>query len=121
MKKKLLQLAVPLCLLVILLLSGSVQAQCHTEETILTRLQSGLPDTYLVHKIEGQAAQDYIERYNAAPPASNYQADEILIFGSSKRSGYFQAFTVDGCMVAYGMVSKEVVSRLLGIQTGRAI
>ncbi len=100
-------------LLSVCLLSGLASAQCQTEETVLQSLRAGVPDTSVAHRLTDQEAQDYLARYNENQNQS-WEADTVLMYSSEARPEvHFQVFMTKGCLIAYGMVERELAERLM--------
>jgi len=67
---------------------------------------------HIIFRFTGEDAEEYVRMFNLLPPASEWVADTVVIYGAPSRANYFQFFFKDNCAVSFGGVSKDTVAFL---------
>jgi hypothetical protein len=105
-----------------IVLCGAAQAQeaqCISPDRWQADYSAGIVETFLIGTLTGQKAIDAAAAYNASPPATNAEADQIVVLGGKiKETGevvtnvLFGLFK-DGCLTKYTEMTSDFAMKLL--------
>jgi len=94
--------------------AGTAAAQqCVPPQVVAMQAMSQVPGAELIMLLDGKAAQDITDKYNAQPPATTHAVDGIAVIQAPNKVVYVIGF-LGNCTVFADGVEWEVFSSWLG-------
>lgn len=94
------------------LLPSIAQGDCLTPDEATTIMLTRHPYLRAINLV-GAEAQSFLTGYNAQPPATNWRADQVLIFDARGLRNVEVVLFTQGCMSAHGVLPATTVEPLL--------
>jgi hypothetical protein len=89
------------------------QPDCLTTPEAEARVFSRVHDA-AEHTLRGAEAKAFMDRLNALPPATDYTADEVMIFTAPSKQPYALLVTLEkGCVNRHGNLPLEELRQIL--------
>ena len=97
-----------------ILRAAAGQPGCLTSSEVAAQVFARVKDA-TEHTLRGADAKAFMDRLNAMPPATDYTADEIMIFTAPSKQPYALLVTLErGCMNRQGSFPLVALRQVLG-------
>lgn len=92
----------------------SFPALAQTECRTVAELKSQIPEHMIGAHLTGEDAARFIQRFNAEPPESEIDADEIVAVEAARYPAMTLGFFKNDCFVGHGYVHLDLWATLIG-------